>query len=243
MVLGHVDTIRGTRAGSLFMHGDGGTLRPGGGWILDHEGRPASAEVERRDAAHNRHRVLEAARALFEERGVGEVTMEEISAHAQVGKGTLYRRYPNKGLLCQALLDEPTRLFQGEVMRQLAASGEEPLDKLELFFERLVGFMETNLDLLYGAYTSLRPSDRLSHPAYDWHRWTVLSLLREAIRRGDLDTELDVEYLATALLAPLGVELYHHQRRILGFHPERISAGLASLIPRQAPRKVESADL
>jgi AcrR family transcriptional regulator len=178
--------------------------------------------------------VLRAARELFEESGVSRVTMEEISARAGVGKGTLYRRYPNKGLLCQALLDEPTRSFQEEIMRELAASGAGPLERLELFFGALIGFMEDNLELLYGAHTSLSPSERLSHPAYDWRRWTVLGLLREAVRQGDVDPGLDVEYLATALLAPLDVELYHHQRRDLGFSPARINAGLASLVPRKS---------
>lgn len=206
----------------------------GGGWTLDHAGRLTPVGAERRDAARNRVRVLEAARDLFEARGVSEVTMEEISAQAGVGKGTLYRRYPNKGLLCQALLDEPTRAFQAEVMRELAASDDDPLQRLELFFERLISFMESNLELLYGAHLSLYPADRLSHPAYDWRRWTVLGLLREAVRRGELDPELDVEYLATALLAPLDVELYHHQRRALEITPERIGSGLASLIPRHS---------
>lgn len=209
-----------------------GTSESGPSWVLGHGGQPASTGVERKDAARNRQRVLQAARELFGERGVSGVTMEEISAQAGVGKGTLYRRYPNKGLLCQALLDEPTRTFQERVMGELAASGEGPLERLELFFGSLVGFMEKNLDLLYGAHLSLSPEDRLSHPAYDWRRWTVLGLLREAVRRGKLEPGLDVEYLATALLAPLDVELYHHQRQDLALSPARISSGLASLIPR-----------
>lgn len=202
------------------------------GWTLDHLGRPTPGGIERRDAARNRQRVLDAARELFETRGVTPVTMEEISTRAGVGKGTLYRRYPNKGLLCQALLDEPTRSFQEDVMRELAESGEAPLERLEVFFERLVDFMEDNLDLLYGAHTSLNPSDRVSHPAYDWRRWTVLGLLRQAVSRGELAPDLDVDYLATALLAPLDVELYHHQRRTLRLSPDRVSSGLVSLIPR-----------
>lgn len=203
-----------------------------GGWTLDHAGRPSVAGAERRDAARNRRRVLEAASGLFAERGVCETTMEEIAAQAGVGKGTLYRRYPNKGLLCQALLDEPTRDFQARTMRATSARDLSPLERLELFFEHLVAFMEENLDLLYGAHTSLSSADRLSHPAYDWRRWTVLGLLREAARRGEVSGELDLDYLATALLAPLDVELYHHQRRTLGISSSRVISGLVSLIPR-----------
>ena len=207
-----------------------------GSWTLDHSGRQSAAGAERRDAARNRRRVLEAARSLFAERGVCETTMEEISARAGVGKGTLYRRYPNKGLLCQALLDEPTRDFQAQIMRATSDRNLPPLERLELFFERLVGFMEENLDLLYGAHTSLSPADRLSHPAYDWRRWTVLGLLREAAWQGEVSEELDLDYLATALLSPLDVELYHHQRRTLEISESRVISGLISLIPRSNTR-------
>lgn len=208
-----------------------------GGWTLDHAGRPSAAGGERKDAARNRLRVLQAARSLFAERGVCETTMEEIAFRAGVGKGTLYRRYPNKGLLCQALLDEPTRDFQTEIMHVTSDNSLPPLERLELFFERLVRFMEENLDLLYGAHTSLSPADRLSHPAYDWRRWTVLGLLREADRQGELSEELDLDYLATALLAPLDVELYCHQRRTLEISEERVISGLISLVPRSTFRQ------
>ena len=93
----------------------------GSQWTLDHGGRPV-AGVERRDAARNREAILVAAGKLFAENGVTCVTMEEISRSAGVGKGTLYRRFPNKGLLCQALLDAPTRGFQQETLEVLGGS-------------------------------------------------------------------------------------------------------------------------
>src|SRR4028119_1773881 len=178
-----------------------------GGWGLDHLGRPAGSGHERRDAARNRRDVLKAARALFDERGVTCVTMEEIARAAGVGKGTLYRRFPNKGLLCEALLDEPTREFQRWTMELVGETGVGPLRKLDRFLDGLVGFTEENLDLLYGGEEPLWGETRLARfrsPAYDWRRWTVLGLLRAAAREVELDDGLDLEYPATALLAPLG---------------------------------------
>ncbi len=200
---------------------------------LNYAGRDAGSPVERSDAARNRLKVVEAARSLFAKRDVTSVTMEDVARAAGVGKGTLYRRFPNKGLLCQALLDEPTRLVQAEAMKLVSTVGD-PLDKLGEFLGLLVEFTEENLDLLYGGNEPLCGADRLArfaHPAYDWRRWTILGLLREAERVGDLESGLDLEYIAAAILAPLDVDFYYYQRRIQGIPQQRVSDGLRSLAP------------
>lgn len=56
----------------------------------------------RADAQRNRLAILEAASALVLERG-GEVPLEAVAARAGVGVGTLYRRFPDRGALFQAL--------------------------------------------------------------------------------------------------------------------------------------------
>lgn len=206
------------------------------GWTLDQMGRDAPPVAERSDAARNRWKILSTARALFEERGVTNVNMEEIARESGVGKGTLYRRFPHKGVLCQALLDKPTREFQEETMKLLSGPDGSPLEKLDLFLDRLVSFTEENLDLLYGGHECLSGESRLAffaHPAYDWRRWTVLSLLQTAVRYGELDEDLDVEYIAAALIAPLDVDFFYYQHRVRGISTERISAGLRSLAPKQ----------
>jgi AcrR family transcriptional regulator len=200
---------------------------------LDYEGRDTGLPVERRDATRNRLKILDAVRILFEERDITSVTMEDVARAAGVGKGTLYRRFPNKGLLCQALLDEPTRRVQEEAMRLVSAPGD-PLVKLGAFLALLVEFVEENLDLLYGGNEPLCGADRLArfnHPAYDWRRWTILGLLQAAERVGELESDLDLEYIAAAILAPLDVDFYYYQRRVQGIPQQRISDGLRSLAP------------
>jgi AcrR family transcriptional regulator len=59
----------------------------------------------RADAERNRRRILDAAAELFSERGLG-VTLNDVAHHAGVGVGTVYRRYPNKDVLIDALFDE-----------------------------------------------------------------------------------------------------------------------------------------
>jgi AcrR family transcriptional regulator len=172
---------------------------------------------------------------LFEERGVTCVSMEEVARASGVGKGTLYRRFPHKGFLCQALLNEPTRHLQEQTLDILREFGTPTLEKLDAFLDRLVTFTAENLDLLYGGHEPLCGADRLerfSHPAYDWRRSTILGLLRTAVNEGDVDAGLDLEYLATALLAPLDVDLFYYQHRVQGLLAERISGGLRDLVPR-----------
>jgi AcrR family transcriptional regulator len=179
--------------------------------------------------------ILQTARTLFGERGVTFVTMEEIARASGVGKGTLYRRFPHKGFLCQALLDEPTKHLQEQTLEILRKPGTPALEKLDAFLERLVTFTAENLDLLYGGNEPLCGADRLerfSHPAYDWRRSTVLGLLRAAGSEGDVESGLDLEYLATALLAPLDVDLYYYQHRVQGLPAWRISGGVRALVPR-----------
>jgi AcrR family transcriptional regulator len=64
-----------------------------------------AARPLRRDAERNRRRILDAARELMAERGVG-VSLEEVAAAAEVGVGTVYRRFPDRESLVRALFAE-----------------------------------------------------------------------------------------------------------------------------------------
>jgi AcrR family transcriptional regulator len=62
----------------------------------------------RADALHNRHRIVEAARAAFAERGI-DVPMSAIARRAGVGVATLYRRFPTReSLVTEVFADQLT---------------------------------------------------------------------------------------------------------------------------------------
>ena len=66
--------------------------------------KPKPERKLRADAERNREKILEAARQVFAERGL-RVTMDDIAEAAGVGVGTVYRRFPEKADLIDAIFD------------------------------------------------------------------------------------------------------------------------------------------
>ena len=196
----------------------------------------ASIKSERRDAVENRAKILETAESLFAEQGVENVNMADIAKAANVGKGTLYRRFANKGELCLALLDTQMRDFQDGMllrMQQLSTDGVSKLDQLDQFIDALVYFTETHSPLLCVVQREgLAPSSedaRIQLPHF-WQHMTITGLLKTAVAEGELSSSIDIDYVADAILAPLKVDIFRFQRTVRGFSLERISAGLRMII-------------
>jgi AcrR family transcriptional regulator len=80
---------------------------------------PARDATLRSDAARNLSKVLAAARATFYEDGI-DASVETIARRAGVGMGTLYRRFPSKESLIDAVLDE--------LLRQVLAAATDALE-------------------------------------------------------------------------------------------------------------------
>lgn len=192
--------------------------------------------TERADAAANRALILCTAERLFRERGVENVCMAEIAEVAGVGKGTLYRRYANKGELCLALMDTQMTEFQDSsltLFSGLTAQGVPYLEQLARFLRSLVEFTDIHSPLLVEVERAgmIQGVDRLNLPHF-WQYMTVSALLRAAERNGELAANLDLEYLGEALLAPLQVDYFRFQRYVRGYSIERIGEGLRALVER-----------
>lgn len=76
----------------------------------------------RSDARRNRDQILRAAKDIFAARGL-TVPMEEIAREAEVGVGTLYRRFPDREALIRAVFRDNVRTIAEDVR---AALDEEP---------------------------------------------------------------------------------------------------------------------
>ncbi|HEY8692265.1 MAG TPA: helix-turn-helix domain-containing protein [Chloroflexota bacterium] len=91
----------------------------------------ASARRERADAVRNRARILEAARAAFASEGL-TCQIDEIARQAGVGTGTIYRNFPTKEALLEAILVDGV---QQHTARARAAAGAG--DPAAAFFDFL----------------------------------------------------------------------------------------------------------
>jgi AcrR family transcriptional regulator len=91
----------------------------------------------RKDAERNRQRILAAASAAFAAGGL-KVTMDEIAEAAGIGVGTVYRRFPDKRQLIEALFEE--RVQREVELAEAAAQLADPWAALVYFLDQSLSF-------------------------------------------------------------------------------------------------------
>jgi AcrR family transcriptional regulator len=89
----------------------------------------------RADAARNRERIVAAAAEVFAERGLDAATAE-IAHRAGVGEATLFRRFPHKDELIDAIIE--TRMEEVAALADAAADDPDPARALERFMQDVV---------------------------------------------------------------------------------------------------------
>jgi AcrR family transcriptional regulator len=155
----------------------------------------------RADALDNRDRVLEAARELFAESGLG-VTMRQIARRAGVGPATLYRRFPTKQeLVLEAFMDE----FRActAIVRE-AAADPDPWHGFCSVIERVTALNARNQGFT-DAFMSAYPDavDLAAHRAEMTRALAAIS--RRAKAAGDLRADFTLDDFMLVLLAGRGL--------------------------------------
>jgi AcrR family transcriptional regulator len=140
----------------------------------------------RRDAEQNRQRILRAAAEVFTARGL-QASLDDVARHAGVGVGTVYRRFPDKESLAEALSKER--------LGQLAAIAKRALAEPDSW-TGLTGFLEEACEML-GSDRGLR--EILMYAGYGHDRVQagrtrmqplVTALVERAQRDGKLRADL-----------------------------------------------------
>lgn len=181
---------------------------------------------ERRDAAENRQRILDSALRLFELHGVEQVSMNQIANEAQIGPGTLYRRYRNKSELCLDLIkDNLVMLFEDieEYLEQNRSAS--PKIRLKGILTLFIRFRETKTQLVTGvedtAQTS-KPKSRTRSPLYDELHGLLVKHFDEIAALGEGGANQNSVFKADLLLTALSSDSYLFQRDVRGYSPDEI---------------------
>ena len=151
---------------------------------------PPGVRKPRADAQRNRERILEVARHAFTRHGA-EATLDDIARQANIGPGTLYRHFPTREALIEAV-------YRSEVEKLTAASQRfaatlPPLEALRAWMLLFIDHVADKRLILPAMDTVAGGSMRLIEGARGLIHGAFLASVQRAIRSGDLrsDTEPD----------------------------------------------------
>jgi AcrR family transcriptional regulator len=168
-------------------------------------GSAKSSRKPRADALRNRERVLEAAKTVFSAGGP-DASLEAVAREAGVGIGTLYRHFPTREALYEAV-------YRREV-EQLSELAEElkgeavPVEALRRWLRSNVEFVATKKGMATALALAAGPPSELT--AFSFERLTkaIGMLLQRAVAAGEIRADITPEDLLRTLV---GMCMLHDQ--------------------------------
>jgi AcrR family transcriptional regulator len=151
----------------------------------------------RADAIRNRERVLEAAKEVFSAGGP-EASLEAVARTAGVGIGTLYRHFPTREALFEAVyLREVQQL--ADLAEQLKREAK-PIDALRHWMRSNVKFVATKKGMSAALALAAYKNSKLFSYSFDRLTRAVGGLLDRAIAAGEVRDDISPEDLVRALV-------------------------------------------
>ncbi|QQO18294.1 TetR/AcrR family transcriptional regulator [Bradyrhizobium diazoefficiens] len=157
----------------------------------DHTRKP------RADAVRNRERVLEAAKVVFNAGGP-EASLEAVAKRAGVGIGTLYRHFPTREDLFEAVYRREVEQL-GELAEQLK-NAKDPVDALRRWLRSNVEFVATKKGMSAALALTFQSSSDLAAFSMDRLTKAIGSLLNRAVAAGEMRGDVSPEDLLRALV-------------------------------------------
>jgi AcrR family transcriptional regulator len=150
----------------------------------------------RADALRNRERILNVARDAFTRDGAS-VSLDDIAKQAGVGPGTLYRHFPTREALLEAV-------YRTELEKLAAAEKEfattmPPVEALREWMRLFVDYMATKLIIVPALNTMAGCSPKVMESSGELIRDAIDGLVKRAIESGDIRPDLDPLDLLRAL--------------------------------------------
>lgn len=151
----------------------------------------------RADAQRNRERILDAAKQAFT-RSTGNVNLDDIAKKAGVGPGTLYRHFPTREALLEAV-------YRTEVEKLAAAERElaktlPPVEALRAWMLLFVDYIAAKHVIAPALNTLVGGPSKLFESSGTQIKSAIRALVKRAIASGDIRPDLDPIDLLRALI-------------------------------------------
>ncbi len=159
-----------------------------------------SAEAVRRpraDAVRNRERVLEAAKAVFSAGGP-DASLDAVAKRAGVGIGTLYRHFPTREALFEAVYRREVQ--QLSELAEALKSEADTVGALRRWLRSNVEFVATKKGMLAALALTVDGSSELYAHTFDRLTKAVRALLDRAVAAGKIRADVGPEDLLRALV-------------------------------------------
>ncbi len=156
----------------------------------------------RADAQRNRKRILEVAKEAFTRFGAN-TSLDDIASEAGVGPGTLYRHFPTREELLQAVYrSEMEKLATAE--RKFGES-MPPIEALRAWLLLFVDAIETKHIIAPALNSLIGDSKKVFAASYAQIHEALHALVKRAIKSGDIRKDLDPMDLLRALVGVANV--------------------------------------
>ena len=157
----------------------------------------ATQRKPRTDALRNRERILEVAKAAFTRHGA-DASLDEIAKQAGVGAGTLYRHFPTRDALIEAV-------YRSDVEKLAAAGGAfaaamPPIEALRGWMLLFVDYIAAKHIIAPALNSVVGGSSRLYEGSRALIHGTIDELVKRAKKSGDVRKDLDASDLIRALI-------------------------------------------
>jgi AcrR family transcriptional regulator len=194
----------------------------------------------RADAARNAERILRAAREVYSEVGP-DAQIDAIARHAGVGERTIYRRFPTKGELIGAALDQSIAEDLSPAIEK-ARRADNPLRGLAQLIEAAISLGAREHNLLTAALRAGSLSTDISAPLHE----ALAELAERGQEAGLVRADLVADDLPR-MIAMLYTVLFTMDsrsdgwRRYVALILDAISTGDAEPLPASAPLRLDPA--
>jgi AcrR family transcriptional regulator len=165
--------------------------------------RSRSAERKpRADAQRNRERILEVAKEAFTRFGAN-ASLDDIAKESGVGPGTLYRHFPTREELLQAVYR--SGLEKLAAAEQRFAQTMSPIEALRAWLSLFVEGIATKQLIAPAVNTLLGDPKKVFEASYTQVHKAIRGLVKRAVASGDIRKDLDPIDLLRALVGVANV--------------------------------------